>query len=544
MEAIVGVWLTSLIGAAAFSAAGYVLGQRGVSIPLLKLMPAAPAPEPLPSQPALPPPSVRDLDKTPEMPPASTMGATTNPNAPPKRSTTEMPTPVAVPVTMINTLTEPGSETDAPPRSATPPPPLSSRPSNRPPGRYSKTPRAFETGMKAGPIGGDDEDDDDDRPTLVPDTLTHAAVLAAATATIPPLRAPSIKVGGSMPPGPNEDVEAIKSELRAAQVRAESAAQRARAAEVVRAELEKQLESVRGELKQELVARASAEQRAEELGDRLVSASEEASSLRHKVALLDKQSKQLREALQGRVRALTTSEWHRRRELEDAEEIRVKLRDVYDKLERSSLPPNPSGSMPPAGSQGSMPPQSTHISSPGMPAVPRSFRQDPSTDDDVNALVTSLRNEIARLSSENQSLKAKSAVGNASTKKKLPSRDSTPDLDLELYKDMLGRVATVAGLRGAVVADELGSVVVGSGDLAEALAAFGAYIKDAGARTDQLLPLEGVEEIDIRDRTGMLFCTRVISTQASELSLVLLASAEQSIFAAKKIAEETLRLRG
>ena len=44
MDALFGVWLTSLLGASAFSAAGYILGQRGVILPFLHLPPPVPPP--------------------------------------------------------------------------------------------------------------------------------------------------------------------------------------------------------------------------------------------------------------------------------------------------------------------------------------------------------------------------------------------------------------------------------------------------------------------------------------------------------------------
>jgi hypothetical protein len=373
----------------------------------------------------------------------------------------------------------------------------------------------------------DPDDDDEDRPTLVPDRLEHAAVVAAAVATIPPPRTPSIRTGVDI-----IEMETAKSDLRAALQQLEAATQRARAAEVMKSELERQMESIRLEHRQEILARASAEARAEELGDRLAKASEEAASLRHKAANFDKQARQLREALQGRVRALTTSEWHRRRDLEEAEEMRVKLRDVYDKIERTSLPPGASASVPPTYD----PPPGA--SSPGMPAVPRSLGSNGS---DRPADAT-LREEIRRLTEENRSLR-QHALGSLPPKPLASSRDSVPELDLDLYRELIERVGTVAGLRGAVVADELGSLLVGTGDLAEALAAFGAYIKDASARTDRLLPLDGLEEVDIRDRGGMLLSTRVITHASSELCLVLLGAADASLAAAKKIVDDTLRHR-
>ena len=111
------------------------------------------------------------------------------------------------------------------------------------------------------------------------------------------------------------------------------------------------------------------------------------------------------------------------------------------------------------------------------------------------------------------------------------------------FHELLERVGSVAGLKGAVLADETGSLLLGSGDLAEGMAAFGAYIRDASSRTDRLLPLEGVEEVEIRDRRGMLLSTRVLPHSPSELCLVFLGSADASIVAAKNIVEEHLRLR-
>ncbi|MBX3225540.1 MAG: hypothetical protein KF795_33855 [Labilithrix sp.] len=465
MDAIVGVWLTSLVGAAAFSAAGYVLGQRGVVLPLLGLS----------GRPAGAPDGA-DRHVNDDAPPA-TKSSPFAERVTPATEATE--TPLAVAVTPA---------TDAPPRAA--------------------------------PAGDDGTDDDDDRPTLVPDTVTQAAVVAAAVATIPPPRAPSIRIDG-LP-------SATDAELQAALAKAEAATARARAAEVVKSELERQIEAVRAELRNEVVARATAGARADELGDRLANASEEAASLRHKVSVLDKQAKQLREALQGRVRALTTSEWHRRRDLEETEEMRVKLRDVYDKLERSSLPPASSASSPPPSA--SLPPGA---SSPGMPAVPRSLRPD---DGDA----TKLRDEIARLSLENRDLRAR-ALGSIPPKQ--PPQIDLQDVDVDAYRELIEHIGSVAGLKSAILADDRGSLLVGSGDLAEGLAAFGAYIRDAASRTERLLPLEGVDEVDIRDRRGLLLSTRVVARSPSELCLVVLGSAEASLAAARNIVDEHLRLR-
>src|SRR5262249_11744352 len=147
-------------------------------------------------------------------------------------------------------------------------------------------------------------------------------------------------------------------------------------------------------------------------------ASAEASSLRHKVSLLEKQTKQLREALQGRVRALTTSEWHRRRDLEETEEMRGKLRDVYDKLERSSLPPSApnSGSAANSPSSAKGPPRAspTATTAPALRAVMPSQSTGPDgvavvrgrRESDGASEHAALRDEVARLKIENRELRA------------------------------------------------------------------------------------------------------------------------------------------
>ena len=496
MDAIVGVWLTSLLGATAFSAAGYVLGQRGVFIPFL------------------------GLEERGEALSGSAPSSSQDPHT--------MPTP---PVGIPRSELLPRDRT----RSSKPPPGIAETPLTLP-----VAPAPSQRPKPVSVIPREDPEEEG-RPTLVPDTRTQAAAVAAAVATIPPPRAPSIRIGTM------ED-DSSRAELMAVREKLATAEQRARATEAVKVELERQIASLRAELRNELVARATVTARADELGDRLASASEEASSLRHKVSLLDKQTKQLREALQGRVRALTTSEWHRRRDLEETEEMRVQLRDVYERLERSSLPPSGS-SMPPGSTSmppgfASLPPGSASLppasrsmppreTSPGMPAASRSAG---SNGDELAAL----REQIARLSKQNRELRER-VLGS------MPPRRSDPpipaELDITSYQELLARMESLSGLQGAVLADETGSILLGSGDLAEAMAAFGAYIRDASSRTERLLPLEGVEEVEIRDRKGMLLSTRVVPHPASELCLVLLGSADTSLVEARKMVDEHLRLR-
>ena len=479
MDAFVGVWLTSVLGAGAFSAAGYVLGQRGIVVPGLFL------PQPL-AKVVLPPHAPQE-----EIP----------------KATSSEPAPE---VTVVATYEEamPGDPTPTPPAF-----PAASAAAASPAARPSLPPRMNEDDRE-----GEDDEDGIDRPTVVPKRSDHAALMAAAGGTIPPPRPASIRVeyNDGEARRMERDLTMVRQELREARERAEKATAQAHAAEVRNREIERQVDGLRNDLRQEVATRATAEARAEELGDRLATASEDAASLRHKVSNLDKQTKQLREALQGRVRALTTSEWHRRREIEDAEEVQKKLRDVYEKLERSSMPP-PSGT-----GTGTAPPIMT--APPPSPARPRED------------------SEITRLRDENRALRAK-AIASLPPKPRPSARGSAPEIDLQLYRTILERLGSVPGVRGAVVADELGSLVVGSGELAEGLAAFGAYIRDASARADGLLPLDVVDEIALKDRGGAVLSTRLIAVQPAELSLVLFGTAEDAIAAAARVIEQHLRDR-
>lgn len=466
MDAIVGVWLSSVVGAAAFSAAGYVLGQSG--------RPAAAAAS-----------EKKEQKKGPGEPPASPSFAERS-SEPGVAHAQTGPTPE------VAALEKP------------------------------KTPTAFPSQA----LLDRDEEEPEDRPTVVPDMPTHEAALQNLIATIPPSRTPSIRINDGF------DHDATRAMIRDALDQVEAAAEQKRGLEIRASELERQLELSRAELRNEVIQRAAAEAKAEELSDRLARASEEASSLRHRVNMLDRQTKLLRESLKGNPAG--ASDGHRREQ--EAEEMRVKLRDVVNKLERASMPPLTTSGPPSSQRTTDRPPESMPRSFsgafPGPAGLPRSMK--PMKPMNEDAVV--LREEIARLARENRTLRAQT-LGSFPPK---PERDNIPDIDLDLYQSLVDRLSSVAGLKGAVLADEVGSALLGGGDFAESLAAFGAYIRDSAARTDRLLPLEGVDEVDIRDRQGMLLSTRVI-IQPSTLQCVLLASTDASMTAAKKIVDDTLR---
>ena len=514
MDAIVGVWITSVLGAAAFSAAGYVLGHSQKPGPKAVVLP--PAAIKAASVPPAPPSS-----KKPSLP---KMAAVTTPSVAPK----------SVP---------PAKAASVAPAPSIPPPPETKRVDvSRPP---DGGPRQHEDKSLVMPAHPDkptqpkiptafpppalkDGDIVEDRPTVMPDMATAEAILQSSVVTIPPpQRAPSMGVPSSFG---MVDQNAMRAMIQDALAQVEQAAEQTKALEILKNELERQLEAARNEVRNEIVQRASAEARAEELSDRLARASEEAASLRHRVSMLDRQTKLLRESLKGpRPSAAET----RKRELDEAEEMRAKLRDVVDKLERASMPP-PSGSGisgEVAATRVSAPPDSLSRPFPGAPGLPRSLH--PSAED---AIV--LREEIARLAQENRTLRAQT-LGSFPPKK--PSRDSVPEIDIELYQSVMDQLHGIAGLTCAVLTDDSGAAIIGHGELAENLAAFGAYIRDASTRTERLLPLDGVDMVDIRDKAGMRLSTRVV-LQNTQLSIVLLAKADAAVVAAKKVIADALRL--
>ncbi|MBX3231821.1 MAG: hypothetical protein KIT84_45000 [Labilithrix sp.] len=482
MDAVLGAWVVSILGAAAFAGAGYVLGLSKAPAPVPVAAPVESTPK-------------KKKKKAGETPSAPSLPAA--PAAAEAAEAAEAVTPVA-----------PKVEDEVPPA----------------PESQSAIKTVFPPPAETEPELPDD--DGEDRPTLMPDVATHEAMVQSSVATIPPSpRAPSLQIDGF-------DHDATRAMIRDALAQVEHAAEQTRALEAVKVELERQAEAARNDLRNEVVLRAAAEARAEELSDRLVRASEEASSLRHRVNMLDRQAKLLRESLKGKG----PIDDPRRRD-EEAEEMRLKLRDVVQKLERASMPPPSQGGPPASNRTGTtLPPDSIPRAALATAGLPRSLV--PMNDD-----TAILREEIARLAQENRALRAQT-LGSFPPKKAGSAREDAPaEVDLDVYKLVIDRLTSIAGLKGVCLADEVGAVLLGNGELAENLAAFGAYIRDAGARTDRLLPLDGVEEVDIRDRNGMFLSTRVVLHDPSELAVVFLASADASLVAAKKVIDDTLWLK-
>jgi len=140
------------------------------------------------------------------------------------------------------------------------------------------------------------------------------------------------------------------------------------------------------------------------------------------------------------------------------------------------------------------------------------------------AEIDELKADIARLTAENESLRA-AALGAPAPAPR--ARAARTDLIVpEVLKLMVDRIGRLDHIRAAAVADDSGLVLAGSGELADALAAFGAFIKDAASRSVRLLPLRATDEVTVRDSQGLVFSTRVLGRPQAELALVTLSSGE------------------
>lgn len=290
-------------------------------------------------------------------------------------------------------------------------------------------------------------------------------------------------------------IESLTTDLLAAKAETTAARDKERIAEASRATLETQLTKLREEVTKQAVERTNAESRVAELVDRLASASEQASSLRHRVNTLEAQNRQGHGDLRGR------SSIPPRRSSRPIPTVTVPER-LYDASIQTVR--HPSGS---------------------RPAVAPNATESQAT-----------RALVDRLTAENKALRAH-ALLNAADKRKITP--SPGELDLDRLRRLLERMASVDHLTAAAITDEVGAVVLGSGEHADGLAAFGAYMADAATRGELLLPLKGVDELSVRDGSGNVFAARVVARGASELSLVVLTQGEGALREVRRIVQET-----
>jgi predicted regulator of Ras-like GTPase activity (Roadblock/LC7/MglB family) len=153
------------------------------------------------------------------------------------------------------------------------------------------------------------------------------------------------------------------------------------------------------------------------------------------------------------------------------------------------------------------------------------------------AEIDDLKSEMARLTAENESLRA-SALGAPLLARRPPTAKAALIVP-EVLKRMVDRIAKLENVRAAAVAESSGLVLAGSGELADALAAFGAYMRDAALRSDRLLPLRATAEVTVRDAQGLVFTTRLLGGPQSELALVTLALGDLPLREIREIVRQT-----
>jgi predicted regulator of Ras-like GTPase activity (Roadblock/LC7/MglB family) len=98
----------------------------------------------------------------------------------------------------------------------------------------------------------------------------------------------------------------------------------------------------------------------------------------------------------------------------------------------------------------------------------------------------------------------------------------------DVLRKILARETRNGGMAGAVIADDLGLVVAGQGELCEALAAYGAVLAGVGAKTRELLPFEQLRKVTVQDDRTTL-TVRPIATADDHFTLVTLSSAQQVV---------------
>jgi len=89
---------------------------------------------------------------------------------------------------------------------------------------------------------------------------------------------------------------------------------------------------------------------------------------------------------------------------------------------------------------------------------------------------------------------------------------------LQRFVDDVARSPTISAARSATN----WFLVAGNGDHTEALAAFGAYLTEAGARATGLLPMHVVQRVSVQDDWGITLTARTVASAPNELVLVTL----------------------
>src|SRR5262249_26359036 len=133
-----------------------------------------------------------------------------------------------------------------------------------------------------------------------------------------------------------------------------------------------------------------------------------------------------------------------------------------------------------------------------------------------------VQREAAALALEARTLRAEAFVARSSSPKPRVVDVPTTGSRGDALQTIVDRETRRERIHSAVIADELGLVVVSSGGSAEfgdALAAFGAYLAEVGQKTCDVLPLHEVREVVVRDDHDVTLTVSPIEVVDTTLAL-------------------------
>ncbi len=147
---------------------------------------------------------------------------------------------------------------------------------------------------------------------------------------------------------------------------------------------------------------------------------------------------------------------------------------------------------------------------------------------ELATMVSTLRRELEGETKRTAALQADNERLRESAQKSGPHRKgdgehATPgQIDGHSLQQFVDDIMRSPSVSAAALTDELGFLVAGNGDHTEALAAFGAYLTEAGARACGLLPMHAVQRVSVQDDWGITLTARTVATAPNELVLVTL----------------------
>jgi hypothetical protein len=150
---------------------------------------------------------------------------------------------------------------------------------------------------------------------------------------------------------------------------------------------------------------------------------------------------------------------------------------------------------------------------------------------DENARLRGVEQELERVKGEaavlaEEARRLRAGVFVSKPAPRAPAKPSSAGSRSDMLQSIVDAETGPGRAKSAVIADELGLVVAASGaslEYGDALAAFGAYLTEVGAKTRSMLPLHEVSQVTVRDDHDVILTVRPIEAADHSLALVTLA---------------------